>query len=393
MKTVPLLKVLVPIFLLILSGCSGKKESTAGPVVLDLPTLLEHKGDDIRISDLVDSVGFVTLQPVSEWGFPQFVLQSKLLDHYILFKEKYERVVIYRKSGEFVVNLFKRGKGPGEYNAIEDYGMDPSETKIWLLEGYAAKLHWYDLTGNWIETVKLPTKVSYVYMLPDGKMLALNQRWEPDAYDSTRLFLCGADGHFIRSVWDKPKSIPDYSNFLDYNWIIQHKGDYYFRDNPNADTLYKLDKNFTPHPFLVMDPGKYGPPKELLEDTRRYNEISNYLRVSFFYPIGNQWILTGHFKNGFMIDFDTGTGQSSFFGGQTTNDLLGILHGLQGRSIHSDYYYATIYVPYYREHLDKFFVNDHPVYPELQEKLRRTLAEAPEDLDMVVVYYKPKGSI
>ena len=164
---------------------------------------MDKKGE-IKLSDFCESVDFVVLQPNNAWFFPEYYIESKVLNNFVLFVDQFKGAAsmgVFKRTGEFFLKLEKRGKGPGEYNGIDDFGMDPAEKRFWVLEGYKAVLHWYDLQGNWIESIKLPINVTHVWILPDGNILAQNTRWEPDSFDETRLFVTDKTGRLTGKVW------------------------------------------------------------------------------------------------------------------------------------------------------------------------------------------------
>lgn len=374
----------------LITGCSSTTSRSGDAMVLDLPVLIELKGE-IKTSDMFESIEFVALQPIPEWGFPEYHIDSRVFDHYILFNDMYKspELIVYKRNGEFLLKLSKRGKGPGEYNAIEDFGMDPAEIKIWILEGYKSVLHWYNLQGNWLETINLGTDVSHVRILSDGNIIAQNTRWEVDGFDSMRLFLADPKGKLIRPLMHKPKDQPDYSNFQDPSWLFETKGVYYYRDNPNSDTVYKLNKKYEPEPFFAMDPGEHRIPADLLDAIDRSQEWQKYLRMDRIFLTGEDLFLSGYMNKWILLRVNLKTGQT-ICSNEITDDILGLRTFLESRSVHSDYIYRTIYVPYYKEHLNQLFINDNPSNKPLQDKLRKILAEAPDDLEMIVLLYKVK---
>lgn len=379
------------ILILYLSACNPKPTGTADIMTLDIPALMNQQGE-VKLGDLIESIDFVVIQPHKDWFFPRYHITTKLLNNYFMFNDMGRgdgAIGIFKRNGEFFLRLARKGKGPGEYSGVNDMGMNPEETKIWVLEGYKATVHWYDFKGNWLESIKLPTDVAHVRVLRSGELIAQNTRWEPDAYDSCRLFLTDKNGKFIRSLWDKSKNIPDYSNFLDNNWLFESDHNLYYRDNPNSDTIYQLNRDYHPEPFLVMDPGKLRIPPEVLNDFTRNQEWINYLRMSQVFIMKDRIFLSGSMKRSkqFLIDRKTG---ESICTEMLTDDLLGLKTWFEDRSVQSDYLFRTIYVPVFKDHLDAIFVNDNPKFKSLQEKLRKTMAEASDELEMIVVLYKVK---
>lgn len=345
------------------------------------------------MSDFCDSVSFVVLRSNPEWYFPDHAFRSKFLIKHSLFLNRgpnVEQVGVFGRSGEFVLTLNHRGKGPGEYLTIQDFGMDPEENKIWIIEHSGDRIHWYDLNGTWLETVKLPTHSSHVWILENGGMLVQNRRFgNPESRDTSRLYLVDRDGRFVRSLLYKPVNDLQYENFIDQNWIFQTGGQLYYRDLQYSDTLYKLNDAYKPVPYLITDLAKL----RTDPDPARYNTSKpqgrDFLRIYDFFIFNDYLYLEGGKSMPFHLRVNRKT-METVCSERLTDDLSGTHGFFSNRTVTSDYLVQVIY-PNYKENPGKLFLNDHPVYKELQDELRKTLAESMGEEDIILVYFKVKN--
>lgn len=374
-----------------LISCNPKTASSDESLVFDTPSLLESKGE-IKMSEFCDSVDFVVLKPHVDWFFPPHAFHARVLNKYILALNNYkgERSIgVFKRNGDFILKLNKLGKGPGEYGAISDFGMDLKEEKIWVLDKVKPCLCWYDLQGTYLNTIRFPTTVNYVCVLHNGEYLLQTKRLEPDAYNSTRLFLTDRNGNFKRSVWDKLIDRSDYSNIIDKNWIAENGNELFYRDNSMSDTLFKLDGKFSPEPFFVINnQSPKSEPKgasKSLTNTQGGNGFT-LRRIDVF----DESILLQVTKSNLLYIRIDRQSKETVYSEKLTDDLLGLNFPFGDRSIHSDCLFRILYVPTCKEHPDEIFTKSNSINPELQHRLRNTLAQATDDTEVIVVVYKLK---
>lgn len=390
MKPINLVFTIVIFFFLF--GCrDSNKTMTDGPIVFDLAGSVNDNGTALA-SDFFSDVELVVLDGKKQFYFPRHIISSRHYKNYSLFYDYGESFLgVFSHEGDFLLSLDKQGRGPGEYTVVIDCGMDHEETKIYVAEGFNKKIHWYDLKGNWLETINIPTKFNNVFVLPDGNYLFQNERYEPDQLDSSRLFLCNPKGELIKSVWNKSTEISDFPQFMDRNWIKETKGHgLIYRDSPMYDTVYQINEEYKISPFFIIDPGKLRLPEDLASDTRRSDEWGKYLRAHYYFFSGNNIIISAsHNKKWipFLASIKSGelTGLS-----EIKNDLIGWISIPFIETMDGQYLVQEISAQYYKEHIDEAIIHEDVKFPELQKKLRETLENAGEELDMILLYYKLK---
>lgn len=376
--------------IIILPQCKNNKLYQQNENIHDIDLVgLMNKKADIKMSDFCSEVNFVMLESNPEWFFPSHSLQKKVYSDFIVFVDSRKAdVVIYKRTGEFVMHLDKRGKGPGEFLRVTDYGFNNSFNNIYILEGYKSKLHWYDLKGDILKSIELPTQIDELYIQRDGSFLALNNRYDSDIYDNHRIIHMDMDGNFIKSVWDKAKEIPDRSNFKNSFWIRQGYNERLFRDNHMSDTLYNINSDQNLLPIINMDFGNKKPQDKDLEDVLLGEKsFLDFLEIHRYWSMKDGYLLQGSYKTFiyYWINRKTGAGN---FSEELIDDMLGLTFPVDDQTIDGLYLSRSIDVQYYKDNLDQLFKSNDVKNKSLQEKLKRAINEADENSDKIMIYYK-----
>ena len=388
-QTPSIVKILCGAALVFLSigGCTYKRDAGNKILTIDLQEPRKEV-DAILYSNFCTEVSFTVLQPHNDWYFPKNRLPFKVLDKYILFlnrgRSEYA-IGIFDRNGEFKLKLNHRGKGPGEYITIQDYGMNPNETKIWILERTSGRIHWYDLNGNWTETIKIPTVISYLRILENGNMIAQNRRWDPDKFDENRLLLFDQKGNFLQSVWDKSKEQSDFDNYRDENWMFESSQTLFYRDTQFSDTLFRLTKKLEPEPYLILNnlPETADPASA----PQRGPESSASVKINNFLILNNFILVSGRKEKALFYQVNRTT-QEVVYSEKLTDDLLGLHAAFDGVTENSSHMMQLIFLDVYRENPDILFQTDKPVNPAVQARLRQAIKEADDEVQVILVFYK-----
>ena len=142
-------ELLILLFLAILgSGCSN---TTLGDFI-DLT-----RRDSVSITDFVDSIDVVQLESNSQCFIRDI---NKLIfyeDNFYILDSRQQALLCFSNMGEFKYKIHSVGRGPEEYSLLDDFNIDPYNKHLMLLNPFGEILY-YDLEGNFIEKVVLPSE-------------------------------------------------------------------------------------------------------------------------------------------------------------------------------------------------------------------------------------------
>lgn len=111
---------------------------------------------DLKLSDLVESCQIVKLDNNPE-GFYDRSWHLEISDKYICVKSYGQQPAkLYDKSGKFICNIGKLGRGPGEYPTLNGLQFSADGRKLYLFPfGTTRKILEYDLAGKHIRDIPL----------------------------------------------------------------------------------------------------------------------------------------------------------------------------------------------------------------------------------------------
>lgn len=136
-----------------------------------LVSSVETKDIRVNLSCLLSSYKLVPLEthPDGLIGSIQKIIKHH--GHYFLYTDR-QRLLEFDEDGRFIRQISRQGSGPGEYTFINDF--DVTEQQIAILE--YNKIHYFDLGGKYLRTVRLAQGTSYFKLLPDGNALIKTDR-------------------------------------------------------------------------------------------------------------------------------------------------------------------------------------------------------------------------
>lgn len=139
---------------------------------------------------LADEKGYVNLTITEEPSVIDFFsdinlvqLESKednllgVISKVVYFKDRFfildgltQQFFCFDDQGNFIYKISARGRGPGEYNYITDFAIDPEGERILILDPVVQRVLLFCLEGNHLETFSIPTEK----VMGFNKVFALN---------------------------------------------------------------------------------------------------------------------------------------------------------------------------------------------------------------------------
>jgi hypothetical protein len=71
---------------------------------------------------------------------------------YILENDRLEALLVFDRHGKFLLNIGKKGRGPGEYYTINDFFINERDEEIAIYDGNMREIHHYDQDGHHLRT-------------------------------------------------------------------------------------------------------------------------------------------------------------------------------------------------------------------------------------------------
>jgi hypothetical protein len=116
-----------------------------------------EKDDKVSVNDIFSDIEIIPLETNKESVFNSlfdkfFVMNDK---YYYILDSRNESIFVFEQNGIFVKRINKKGQGPGEYTAIEDFNINRFTNNLEIISPWGYLLI-YDYLGDiHIETIKV----------------------------------------------------------------------------------------------------------------------------------------------------------------------------------------------------------------------------------------------
>ena len=125
-------------------------------ITIDIPS---SKDQFLEFDELIDSLYYVKLETNSKCLIGNIDKIISIKDRLIII-ERFNRqsVLMFSDKGEFLTEISKSGKGPGEYISLSDVAVDKNKEEIVLFDGRGRKRLFFDLDGKFLRE-----EITYFY--------------------------------------------------------------------------------------------------------------------------------------------------------------------------------------------------------------------------------------
>ncbi len=267
--------------LLLLTSCKNNKQE-AGVVDVFIVDLGEDPTtkSPLKLSSIVSSLTYVNLESNANTiiapGNRIFVLDSFIIN------TGFKKISVFnRRSGKFIREIGRPGRGPDEYLATKHLvRKDPLSGVIINASGGKYSLLEYNISGQVVDRVETVPWTSYVTCLSGAKYAAFFANNSGDS--PLRLRVYDQDkGVIVSEFPNRERAIKTKNHVrLGYEgWFYYFENNLFFKEYLN-DTVFQINEN-TLTPRFVFNSGEFSPPYEQRETFNffEYHSISNIMET------------------------------------------------------------------------------------------------------------------
>lgn len=250
---------------------------------------------DFKLSEIVSDVDYVKLESHPDaiflLGYPM------VHKEYILIKgsARDNRLILFGSAGNYICNIGRSGKGPGEFVFAQDVYFHPHEPKIMVHDNGSKKLIFYSLEGECIEEFSYSKLYKHAFVKAcfnqAGDIQVVLRRPFSKVEDFPLLRILDKDFkearvyHSISNEIDSKGRTTGFSNY----WV--NNGDFYMHDfffdniytQKNNDFLtlfkFKISENHAPAFYVPRPPGVWG-----YNSVPFVRSVGNYFLIYAFLP-------------------------------------------------------------------------------------------------------------
>ena len=227
----------------------------------------------VDMHDLVEAVEYIPLETNEE----HFI---KWINKIIPYKGRYYilsggSIFVFDHLGKFIFTINRKGPGPGEYRALEDFLIDEKSDQIELYDRGNRKVIRFDLEGNFLNEFPAALYCQAFSKLPNGAYACntgTTNEYEGELY-AYNLLLLSPEWQLYKAYLPLQESTDGHVQFPGRLSANRNEGlmAYGF-----SQTIYRITQN-PPVPLYTLDFGSYNPPAELLGPTSNDDETEGNL--------------------------------------------------------------------------------------------------------------------
>ena len=221
---------------------------TQKPQIGDAIFVNLDRPEKASLFDYFRSIELIPLETSSDAlvaGISKMIIHQ---DRYYMLDPIQSIIFVFKKTGEFLNKIDKKGQGAGEYTFIQDFNINPFTGNLEVLEPYGA-VYVYDLSGDFIEK----KRITYPEFRAVHTLIALNNSLyvcQTD-YQPQKIIYYNMDEQvLLHEEFEEDRDLAAFS-FNPY----QYQNDWFFF-RPVHPVVYKIGKEQLEVAFQ-FDFGKY----------------------------------------------------------------------------------------------------------------------------------------
>jgi hypothetical protein len=269
-------------------------ENKGKGIIVDLSKIRQN--EVIRLSEFVEGLSFVKLENSVEsliGDIDKIELKDNFL--YILDRQKMKTLKKFRKDGVYVCSFGKIGPGPEEQQEITDFFV--SEDGIIIYDKFRNKFFFYDITGIFLYSRKLPYLFWSFYLFDKNNYIV--HGLDADNYHLPEILgysILKTDSNQVVQKKGAYRELDKYILFTAKNNMIAVNNRLYYHE-PFKDTIFSVDKKGDLYYDYVLNFGKYHLPEELLlkeneNQLRKSSELEQAMFIGNYVPV-NDFLYAG----------------------------------------------------------------------------------------------------
>lgn len=232
-------------------SCTHRKDIDESIYNLDIRSITKQEPASLPLSNLTGAINYIPLETNSSCLL-HWIDNIVVVNDYIYISDR-SNLFQFGLSGNFIRQIGRIGKGPGEHGRRISFAIDDYRQEIYIFSTNIMNV--YDLeTGMYKRRFLISQDISGFHILPQGKAVLFTYELPAEVMVSSicEVFLVGLDGELV-------DSIPNYSR-LNIKSNSRGYATFYEYDNNEVrylfnyrDTLYRITKDFKRIPYTFFN--------------------------------------------------------------------------------------------------------------------------------------------
>lgn len=179
--------------------------------------LLDNKYEKVKLSDVIDSVRYVDLEPHDD-AYLSSVPKMRMTDSILYVMDMNSKLVCFDTDGKYLRPGYIVGNGPEEI--VHLYDFDTDEENLYLLDGARSEIFVFNHSGKFVKTMKLPFRAHNIEKNGDRWLFYLSPfALDDEAQDYQVAITDSAFNikkfYFNQCIGDRAKRSDGFENIID----------------------------------------------------------------------------------------------------------------------------------------------------------------------------------
>lgn len=164
------------------------------------------------LSEIAESIEYIPLETTDE-SLVGNVLDVQLTEDYIFISQRIRDkrpLLQFDRSGNFIRQIGKIGRGPEEYVAMRGFSIDKDRKRIYVLASYNGTVHTYSFDGDYIKSFKFPQSYGSIVWSKDSSFICYHES------------LTGTE----KNIFEERNSNNEVEQYVRNTFLWQHKLNY-----------------------------------------------------------------------------------------------------------------------------------------------------------------------
>ena len=392
-----------------LSGCSGVHDERAtdsdiygqSPMIIDIARDYNNE-IEFRLSEIAYDIEYIKLEATPESLIGGGLRNHIVTDDYIFIYEQ-RRLLQFDRTGKFVKQIGREGRGPGEVLLARNFAMDKENNIIYMLANFKNEILKYDATtGEFLGSFQRSeylgdnTMQGAFQVIGNGILASLSQfmtQYRPEyvlleVFDNEGNILKKHKSHIFSYQNDEKIEKMQFVSHMQ-TWIFQDQLRLFERGN---DTIYTLVELML-EPEYILNLGKYKKPLHTgIYRSDRYIHLYSFRETKsalyFLYTYDDEMFSAKYSKeNGQFFRFVNPDGQKN----RIHNDVDGGLsiwpYYYEGE-LEDEWYYLVDAINMKQMLTPEYLKESEAKYPEKKEDLKEFIEELSIEDNPVIMIIK-----
>jgi hypothetical protein len=303
-----------------LLGCISKPNTDKPLLELDIT-----QNSEVKFSEIFSNISYLPLKSHKKGVYDlidKLIVTSDRIYMFDYYNNK--SLYIFGLDGNFINQLSRSGNGPSEYIEVNDFNINEMKGLIEILETRNAIIQ-YDLSGNFVNRVKLPNKAYKFQYLDGNRYLFYSPEMGGVGNENCTFWEYNAKNNgIVCSPSEMEKSI---FFFAERNIFSSHKNELLFSKTFH-NTIYQYE-DYQMKPIYQLNFGERGYQNTDLDFIKKGNtgamlNLLNNEQKAFNTPglfISSRWLITSYNEGGTGYVFFDKINKAVYNGTVLLNDI------------------------------------------------------------------------